>query len=222
MNARLESIGKRYVRRHAVVDALAMVTHALNAGDFLVVHGPSGSGKSTLLLVAGGMLRPSSGRLLVDGRDIYALSASGVNAFRRCHVGFVFQRLHLLDYLSIRDNLHFALAMRGRNTDSSRLVETMAESLGIPDRLDHLPRELSIGEQQRAAVARALVGEPDIVLADEPTGNLDLDSAKVIASRLADYARSGHIVVMVTHNHELLKAGTQLIELRSGRVFSAG
>jgi putative ABC transport system ATP-binding protein len=218
MVLRLENIGKRYARGGVVVDALAAATVTLQAGDFMVVHGPSGSGKSTMLLIAGGMLKPGTGRVLVDDTDLYASRSGCISRYRRRNVGFVFQRLHLIDYLSVRDNLRFALAMRGCGPDKAQTLEQTAEKLGIHERLDHLPCELSIGEQQRAAVARALVGGPKVVLADEPTGNLDPQNARIIAGVLADFARKGNVVVMVTHNHDLLHTGSRLMGIRAGHM----
>jgi len=180
------------------VEALQNVSLQVGAGEFVVVRGPSGSGKTTLLLAAGGMLRPSRGRVCVKGEDVYALPARARAAFRGAHVGFVFQMYHLLPYLSVLENVMLARG-NGGSGPSREDARALLDEFGVLAREDHKPSELSAGERQRVAVARALVVRPSLVLADEPTGNLDADNAAEIVGHLSAWCREGGAVLMATH-----------------------
>jgi putative ABC transport system ATP-binding protein len=182
------------------------------------VHGPSGSGKSTLLLMLGGMLPPDKGSVLFDGHDIYRWSPGRRNRYRKESVGFVFQRFFLVPYLTIFDNIRLRLVLQGQSRNIESTIRKLAERFRIEDRLNHRPGELSVGEQQRAAVARALVGEPAIILADEPTGNVDEENAEIIKTCLLAEACNGRTVVMVTHNRQFLNMSTKNLCLTAGRV----
>jgi putative ABC transport system ATP-binding protein len=215
------SVTKTYSNGRDRVHALEGVDFALEEGDFAVVHGPSGSGKTTLLLTLGGMLRPTSGTVTFRGEDIYSLSAIRRNRYRKHHVGFIFQKFFLLPYLTARDNVRLALVLRGyRGNHEERIVE-VATRLGIADRLTHRPAQLSVGEQQRVAMARAIVAEPELILADEPTGNLDRANSDVFAEFLTEENRRGRTIVVVTHDEGLLDLGNRTVQLRSGKPASS-
>lgn len=211
-------VTKTYTNARDCVHALGGVDLALEKGGFAVVHGPSGSGKTTLLLTLGGMLRPTSGTVAFRGRDIYSLSAPRRNRYRRHHVGFIFQKFFLLPYLTAFDNVRVALVLRGYRGNHERAIVEVATRLGISDRLTHRPSQLSVGEQQRVAMARAIVAEPEIILADEPTGNLDRANSDTFAEVITEENRRGRAVVVVTHDESLLGLGNRTVQLRAGRL----
>ncbi|HOX06795.1 MAG TPA: ATP-binding cassette domain-containing protein [Planctomycetota bacterium] len=203
--------GSRTIR---AADGLSLT---VKPGDFLVIHGPSGSGKSTLLLMAGGMLPPDSGQVRFGGEDLYRWGPARRNRYRREQVGFVFQRFFLIPHITVYDNIRLRYSLRGAAAGAAEGIAALAGRLGIAERLGHYPGELSVGEQQRAAVARALAGAPGVVLADEPTGNLDPDNAAIIIDCLREEARQGRSVVMVTHNPAFIAMGTGEVHLVAGR-----
>ncbi len=184
--------------------------------EFLVLHGASGSGKTTLLLILGGMLTPSSGIVRCNGVDLYGGLGIARNRFRRSKIGFIFQQFHLMPYLSAYDNIRVPIALRRARPRGQ--IHALAERLGITDRLSHRPGELSVGEQQRVAMARTLICEPDIILADEPTGNLDAANRNIIAECLAEEHRRGRTIVLASHDERLLELGSRALELTNGRV----
>ena len=212
------SIAKTYSETESSVHALDGVDLSLKKGDFVVVHGSSGSGKTTLLLVLGGMLRPTSGTVMFRGTDIYSLSSRRRSQYRKQHVGFIFQKFFLLPYLTASDNIRLALALRGYASNHERRIVDLATRLGMADRLRHRPSQLSVGEQQRVAMARAVVAEPEIVLADEPTGNLDRANADTFAAFLTEENQRGRTIVLVTHDERLLNLGNRSVQLRSGKL----
>ena len=187
-------------------------------GELVVIHGPSGSGKSTLLLMIGGMLPPDEGTVLYESADIYGWPAFRRNRYRKHTVGFVFQRFFLIPYLTVFDNIRMPLVLQRTRADHARGVEELAQRLRIRDRLGHRPAELSVGEQQRAAVARALVGGQKLILADEPTGNLDAENIELIGQCLCQESRRGRAIVLATHNPLLLELGTKQLRLEQGRL----
>ena len=201
MSAILEirDLVKDYPGPFGAVRALNGVSLQVAAGEFVAIQGPSGCGKSTLLLAAGGLLRPDSGQVRIAGQDPYALSPEERSKFRAGHLGFVFQQFHLIPYLSVLDNVlapTLALPQRGARARAAELIERF----GLQDRRDHVPEKLSIGERQRTALARALLNRPQLLLADEPTGNLDRDNANGVLNALAEFAREGGAVLLVTHD----------------------
>jgi putative ABC transport system ATP-binding protein len=214
----LRNATKIYSRGGRTVRAADHMSCVVRPGDLLVVHGPSGSGKSTLLLMLGGMLPPDDGDVFFDGNEIYRWSRARRNRYRKESVGFVFQRFFLVPYLTIFDNIRLGLVLQGRTANVESAIRQLAERFHIEDRLGHRPGEISVGEQQRAAVARALVGDPAIILADEPTGNVDEQNAQIITQCLLDEAGKGRAVVMVTHNRQLLDMGTKNLCLTDGRI----
>ena len=217
----VEGIRKIYRKDRRAIRAVDGMSFQVEPGEFLVVHGPSGSGKSTLLLMLGGMLPPDSGRILYRSDDLYGGSAARRNRYRKQAVGFIFQRYFLIPYLSVLDNIRMPLAIQGRRAGAAEEIEALAERLSIQERLDHTPAELSVGEQQRAAVARALVGGKELILADEPTGNLDTANVDIIAQCLSDEQRRGRTVFLVTHNESLLGIGTRSLHIEAGRLVEA-
>ncbi len=194
----LQGVSKYYDRDGKRVVAAQDVSLALESGAFKVLRGPSGSGKTTVLLAAGGLLRPDAGRVFVRGEDIYALSPERRAIFRARNIGFVFQQFYLVPYLTVLDNAQ----LPGIALDIPNLTEKAAGLLTrfqLGDRLDHLPSELSTGERQRVALVRALVADPAVLLADEPTGNLDAENEAIILACLRDFAANGGAVLMATH-----------------------
>ena len=192
------------------VEALDGVDFAVGAEELCVVRGPSGAGKTTLLLALGGMRRPSAGAVLFCGRDLYAGPAYERDDYRARSVGFVFQGMHLLPYLDALHNVVLAGC-------SVAVARARLEALGLGERLDHLPSALSAGERQRVALARALVREPDVVLADEPTGNLDPESAELVLAELEAFRACGGAVVLATHAGTLSIGPTPELRLERGR-----
>jgi len=181
------------------VSALADAALSVAAGEFVSVQGPSGCGKTTLLLAAGGLLPPDSGRVQVDGQEVYALSSTARARLRAEKIGFVFQQFHLVPYLSVLDNV-LAPALALKDPSARERATELARRFGLAERLRHVPAELSTGERQRTALARAMLNRPRLILADEPTGNLDGENARLVLSSLREFARSGGAVLLVTHD----------------------
>lgn len=219
----LEQVAKTYVARDGSdVPVLKRVTLSVRQGEFKVVHGASGSGKSTLLLAAGGLLQPDSGTVRVCGQDLYALSPEARSRFRGEHIGFVFQQFHLIPYLNVLENVlapTLAVADAGARERATELIEM----LGLAHRLKHPPADLSTGERQRVALARAMLNQPALVLADEPTGNLDEHTAADLHGLLRQiHAEDGLTSVIVTHNSTLAASCDQAHRLEGGRLVSIG
>ena len=185
------------------VVALDKVNLEIAINDFISIMGPSGSGKSTMLHLLSGLDRPTSGSLTYDGRDIYGFSDKELSAFRRRRIGFVFQQYNLLPVLTAKENIIMPLLLDKRQPDEAYLMQ-LAELLGISDRLEHLPHELSGGQQQRVAIARALIAKPDIIFADEPTGNLDSKSGSEVMKMLENiWEKTGTKLVIITHDRRV-------------------
>ncbi|MBI5156451.1 MAG: ABC transporter ATP-binding protein [Acidimicrobiia bacterium] len=207
-----------YRRGTRVVEALRGVDLEVDRGEFVVVMGPSGGGKSTLLNLIGGLDRPDSGSLHVAGFDVGTASQRALDGFRRRHIGFVFQFFNLISTLDARDNVALALLARGTPWKAARrrAAQLLAE-FGLADRVGHVPAELSGGEQQRVAIARAVATAPDVLLADEPTGDVDGATTTAIMDLLADLnRRRGVTVITVTHDPALIPYGSRLLTLRDG------
>ena len=217
-------LGKIYHSGKLEVQALRDATFTVDAGEFVAIVGPSGSGKSTLFYILGGLTSASSGTLQVSGQDFSRLSDAERTRFRRAHIGFVFQKFNLLPTLSARDNIELAhtIAGTGRPFDTD-LLNRLAGLLGIQSRLGHRPSELSGGEQQRVAIARALITRPSIVLADEPTGNLDTENSEAVLTMLRESGRElEQTVLMITHNPEAAAIADRTIRMRDGRTVELG
>jgi ABC-type lipoprotein export system ATPase subunit len=217
----LECITKTYRTHNGPVHALAEVSLDIARGEFVAVRGPSGCGKSTLLTIVGGLGRPTSGRAVVAGEDITAASPADLARFRAQRVGFVFQMFHLLPYLTVLENV-VAAAPSGREAAARSRATELLDKFQLGPRLTHRPGELSAGERQRVAIARALLNQPALVLADEPTGNLDPDSADAVLGLLAAFHREGGTVLLVTHHQQAADYAQRTILLREGRIATKG
>jgi ABC-type lipoprotein export system ATPase subunit len=214
---RLEQVSKAY-RPEAPVQALDGISLTIDAGQFVAVCGPSGCGKTTLLSIVGALVRPSAGRVIVAGDDLGTMSAAERAQFRAKKVGFVFQMFHLLPYLTVLENVLLA-ADDGAVRDTAR---ELLERFGLGPRLSHRPAELSAGERQRVAIARAMIHRPPLILADEPTGNLDGQSAAEVLEILDDFHRQGATVLLVTHQEQAAAKADRVVLLRAGRVVETG
>ena len=217
----IERVSKSYHGTAGSMRVLADVSLEIPPGEFVVIRGPSGSGKTTLLLTAGGLLRPEAGRVALSGRDPYALTPNQRAGLRAEMVGFVFQQFHLIGYLSVLENVLAADLARRLPDARSRAME-LIERFNLSDRAGHLPGQLSTGERQRAALARALLNRPKLVLADEPTGNLDEDNGREVLAALAEFATAGGAVLLVTHDRAAESAGGRVLYLDRGRLGRPG
>ena len=216
---RLEAVSKSYLHRGRMVTALDDASLEIAPGEFVAVVGPSGSGKSTLLLLLGGMLSPSTGQVFLNGRSLYDLSPNARADMRRKKIGFVFQTFNLVPYLTALENVQIPLFLAGLDEATQEQRATaLLERVGLGDRLDHKPPELSIGQQQRVALARVLANDPEIILADEPTGNLDPETGQQILDLLAEMNREGRTVVMVTHDPRAAARAKRTLRLQAGRI----
>jgi putative ABC transport system ATP-binding protein len=213
-----ENLWKMYRTGRMEVPALRGVSVSILPGEFVSIMGPSGCGKSTLLHVIGGLAQATSGRVLLDGNDLTEMSDPARTLLRRHKVGFVFQRFNLLPTLDTYHNIALAQHIHGNGFDPHRF-DAVTGLLGLSDRLKHKPSELSGGEQQRVALARAIISEPKIVLADEPTGNLDTKSSETVLALLRKLNKElGQTIVMITHNPEAATYGDRVLHMRDGAV----
>lgn len=219
MMIHMEQIRKTYAGKPTPVHAIRDVSLDLDTGEFVAVQGPSGCGKSTLLLTAGGLLKPDSGKVLIADQNSYSLNSNERAAFRARNIGFVFQQFHLVPYLTVLENvLSPAIAVAQPAGDIRQRAEQLVEHFGLSDRRNHIPGELSSGERQRTALARALLNQPQLLLADEPTGNLDGESAEAVLGYLKEFAESGGAVLLVTHDNRAEKFVQRTIHLRDGQI----
>jgi putative ABC transport system ATP-binding protein len=219
----LEQVTKQYRHRRGEVIGLHSVDLTIESGEFIALVGPSGSGKSTLLLVLGTMMSPTTGRVLVDDTSVYDLCVARRTQLRRAKIGFVFQTFNLIPYLTALQNVQLPLALAGAPISGqvSRASELL-ERVGLADRLDHKPSELSIGQQQRVALARTLANDPEIILADEPTGNLDPDTRTHILGFFEEFNREGKTIVIVTHDPAVAEMAHRTVRIVDGRIAHAG
>ncbi|MBU0516662.1 MAG: ABC transporter ATP-binding protein [Proteobacteria bacterium] len=216
-------LSRQYGDGPGAVEAVSGVSLEIAAGEFVAVVGESGSGKSTLLTILGGLNSPTRGRYEVDGVDVYALSPNRRADFRRKYIGFVFQSFHLLPYLNLVENVMLPLAVTRMSDQDQRVraLDALAR-VGLADKADRRPDQVSGGEQERAAVARAIVGRTPIVLADEPTGNLDVKNGRQTIALLRSLVDQGTTVIMVTHSREYARAASRTVLLRDGRIVADG
>jgi putative ABC transport system ATP-binding protein len=213
---RAENLGKSYGSGEAAVRALRSASFSVDRGEFVAVVGPSGSGKSSLLNLLGGLDVPSSGRVCVEGRELSAMSEVELSAFRRRKIGFIFQAFNLVPELDVEENIALPLLLDRRRPDPAYLEELL-DRLGLAKRRHHLPGELSGGQQQRVAIGRALAARPAIVLADEPTGNLDSASGEEVMRLLKSFVESeGQTLVMITHNSQIASRADRTLSVRDG------
>jgi putative ABC transport system ATP-binding protein len=202
------------------VQALRGVDCSVNEGEFVAVVGPSGCGKSTLLHILGGLTGPTSGQVLVDGNDFSKMTDADRTRFRRHTIGFVFQRFNLLTTLTARNNIAIAQDIQGNGFNPHRF-QAVVEMLGIQEKLEHRPYALSGGEQQRVAIARAVICEPKILLADEPTGNLDTENSQAVLNMIRNLNKTfGQTIMMITHNPEAAAVADRIIHMRDGHIIS--
>ncbi|HEU4404657.1 MAG TPA: ABC transporter ATP-binding protein [Polyangiaceae bacterium] len=217
-------VGKTYGEGALAYAALRDVDFFASAGEFVLVSGPSGSGKTTLLSILGCVLRPSAGEVTLFGRDVSRAREGDLPALRRELIGFVFQGHNLIASLSARENVELALRVRGRGAgEAAREARDLLARVGLADKADSLPRDLSGGQRQRVAVARALAGDPPLVLADEPTASLDAKAGALVTGLLKGLARErGATVVVVTHDERIFHLGDRIVRIEDGKVTEGG
>jgi putative ABC transport system ATP-binding protein len=213
----LAHVTREYSGHGAIVRALEDATFSIVKGEWVAITGPSGSGKSTLVNMLGCLDRPTSGQLKIDGHDVAQMTATELDRFRADKIGFIFQQFHLIPYLSALENVMLAQYFHSMTDENEARIAL--QRVGLGQRAEHLPSELSGGEQQRVCIARALINNPPILLADEPTGNLDAANQKIVADLLADLHQNGHTIVMVTHDPEMAALAQRRIALSHGKVF---
>ncbi|MBN2320193.1 MAG: ABC transporter ATP-binding protein [Acidobacteria bacterium] len=214
----LENVTKNFDGPNGKVTALNDISLALSAGEMLVINGHSGCGKSTLLLTAAGMLRPDSGNVRLLGKyNPYDLNADQRSRMRAGSIGFVFQQFHLIPYLTVRENILTPLLSLDKENPDQR-TQALIEQFGLKERSDHVPSQLSTGERQRTALARAVFNQPQIIFADEPTGNLDEDNAEIVLKHLRDYVSAGGSVLLVTHHAKAAEYATRILKMKNGRL----
>lgn len=215
-----KNLKKIYGSGENAVHALDGVNFSVDKGEFVAVVGTSGSGKSTLLHMLGGLDRPTDGKVIVDGKDIFSLKDEALTIFRRRKIGFVFQAYNLVPVLNVYENIVLPVQLDGGEVEKS-FMEQIVQTLGLDGRLDALPNQLSGGQQQRVAIARALIAAPAIILADEPTGNLDSKTSQDVLSLLKVTGRKfTQTIVMITHNEEIAQMADRIIRIEDGRIVS--
>ena len=215
---RVENLCKEYGKGQTKVKALDNVSFSVEKGEFVAIVGASGSGKSTLLHLLGGVDRPNSGKVFIEGKDIYKLNDDELAIFRRRQVGLIYQFYNLIQILNVEENITLPLSLDGRKVDEKRLEE-LINLLGLSGRRTHLPNELSGGQQQKTSIGRAMITNPAIILADEPTGNLDSKSSDEVVTLLKksnkDYKQT---IIMITHNLEIAKVADRIITIEDGKI----
>ena len=215
---KVENLSKVYGKNQTKVLALDNVSFKVNKGEFVAIVGASGSGKSTLLHLIGGVDRPTSGKVFIEGKNIYNLNDDGLAIFRRRQIGLIYQFYNLIPILNVEENITLPLDLDNRDVNKTKLDE-LIETLGLTKRRKHLPNELSGGQQQRTSIGRAMITNPAIILADEPTGNLDSKSSDEIVELLKksnrDYKQT---IIMITHNMEIAKVADRIIKIEDGKI----
>ncbi|MBO3445102.1 ABC transporter ATP-binding protein [Clostridium sp. CCUG 7971] len=215
------NLGKIYGKKETSVNALKDVNLKINKGEFVAVVGPSGSGKSTFLHLIGGLERPSNGTIKVDGKDICCLSDKELAKYRRQKVGFVFQQYNLIPVLNVKENIELPLKLDNKKVDEDYINDLM-DLLGLSERKNHLPNQLSGGQQQRVAIARALSSKPSIILADEPTGNLDTKTTEEVMELLKmSIKKYNQTLIMITHNENIAKKADRAISIVDGKLYTS-
>lgn len=215
---KVEHLVKQYGKGDNAVLAVNDISFSVEQGEFVAIVGSSGSGKSTLLHLLGGVDRPTSGKVYIQGEDIYSLNSDKIAIFRRRQVGLIYQFYNLIPILNVKENITLPCEIDGRTPDKSELDE-LINTLGLKDRVTHLPNELSGGQQQRVSIGRALINHPAILLADEPTGNLDSRSSDEIVELLKlSNQKYKQTIVMITHNLEIAKIADRILRIEDGRL----
>jgi len=214
---KVQNLTKIYSGPNGPLNAVDNVSLHIKTGEFLAVQGPSGSGKTTLLLSIGGLQTPDKGNVIVEGKNIYRMKPDARAQFRAGTIGFVFQQFYLIPYLSVVDNV-LAPSVALPHSEASKRAQELIERFKLIDRSSHKPSELSTGERQRTAMARALLNNPKLLLADEPTGNLDKENTDIILNFLSKFAKSGGTVLMVTHSEHAAAYADRELHLKNGKV----
>ena len=215
---KVENLTKIYGKDSTKVVALDNVSFSVEKGEFVAIVGASGSGKSTLLHLIGGVDRPTSGKVYIDGKDIFSFNDDKLAIFRRRQIGLIYQFYNLIPILNVEENITLPLSLDNRQIDNAKL-NNMLKLLGLEKRINHLPNELSGGQQQKTSIGRALITNPTIILADEPTGNLDTKSSDEIVALLKKSNKElKQTIIMITHNMEIAKCADRIIKLEDGRI----
>ena len=218
----VKEISKTYGSGEAAVEALKNVSFSVEKGEFLAIVGESGSGKSTLLNMIGALDAPTSGKVIIDGKDIMAMKDNAATIFRRRNIGFIFQAFNLIPELTVEQNIVFPLLLDYQKPDQKYLDELL-DVLNLENRRMHLPSQLAGGQQQRGAIGRALITRPSMILADEPTGNLDSQNSSEVIALLKDASRKyGQTIIMITHNRVIAQAADRILQVRDGVVTDLG
>ena len=214
----IKNLCKEYGKGEIKVDALKDVSFDVEQGEFVAIVGPSGSGKSTLLHILGGVDTPTSGEVIISGTDIGKLSENNLAIFRRRHIGLIYQFYNLIPILNVEENMTLPILLDGKKPDK-KLLKDLVEKLGLNDRLKHLPNQLSGGQQQRVSIGRALINHPALLLADEPTGNLDSKNSKEIISLLRKFNRENNqTVIIITHDERIALSADRVITIEDGQI----
>lgn len=214
----VKNLCKTYGKGETEVKALNNVSFSVDKGEFVAIIGPSGSGKSTLLHILGGVDVPTNGSVIINGEDISKLNETALAIFRRRQIGLIYQFYNLIPILTVEENLTLPLRLDGRKPDE-RQTEYLVKTLGLENRLDHLPNQLSGGQQQRVSIGRALINNPALMLADEPTGNLDSENSKEIVSLLRKFNKEqNQTVIIITHDERIALAADRIIEIEDGKI----
>ena len=217
---KVENLCKTYGKGETLVKALDNVSFSVEKGEFVAIVGSSGSGKSTLLHILGGVDRPTSGKVYVDGEGVYKLNETNLAIFRRRQVGLIYQFYNLIPILNVKENMTLPILLDSKKVDEKYLDE-LIEILGLTNRVNHLPNELSGGQQQRVSIGRALMNRPTLLLADEPTGNLDSKASKEIIELLKlSNKKYKQTIIMITHDHDLALNASRIITLEDGKIIS--
>lgn len=217
---KVQNLTKKYGKKEAMVTAINDVSFSVEQGEFVAIIGASGSGKSTLLHLMGGVDKPTSGKVFVNGTDIYSLNNDNLAIFRRRQVGLIYQFYNLIPVLNVKENITLPCNLDGKKVDSDRLND-LIKTLGLENRVYHLPNELSGGQQQRVSIGRALINNPALVLADEPTGNLDSKSSKDIIDLLKlSNKKYNQTLVLITHDNKIAEEADRVITIEDGKIIS--
>ncbi len=217
---RVENLCKTYGKNETLVKALDGISFSVNKGEFVAIVGASGSGKSTLLHILGGVDRPTSGKVLVDNKDVFKLNETNLAVFRRRQVGLIYQFYNLIPILNVEENITLPLLLDGKQPDN-RYLEELISTLGLSGRVKHLPNELSGGQQQRVSIGRALMNRPAVLLADEPTGNLDSKASREIIELLKlSNKKYEQTIIMITHDNSLALNADRIITIDDGKIIS--
>lgn len=217
---KVENLCKNYGKGDTLVRALDNISFSVEKGEFIAIVGSSGSGKSTLLHILGGVDKPTSGKVFVDGEDVYKLNETSLAVFRRRQVGLIYQFYNLIPILNVKENMTLPILLDGKKVDE-KYLEELIETLGLDKRVNHLPNELSGGQQQRVSIGRALMNHPALLLADEPTGNLDSKASREIIELLKlSNKKYKQTIIMITHDYNLALNADRIITLEDGKIVS--